>query len=413
MLKKSETKNSLKSLKFRNRKQVLAFLRNTGAVSVNDISRTTGLSKMTVHKIIDYYMQQGMVVLTGKGDSTEEGGKKPNLFAFNPNCRYLFAVRIAGDRICTSIVNLKGEKIVGRTWHLLAGLEYEGIMELIGQCFQEQTTRRNLLPENCLAAMIACNGIVDVKNGIALATYQQPNFGNNLPVRESLGRHLPPHVPIHVDSWWRHLARGLLYDSKSDESTRFFLIGNTGDYLSGGLVNDGHVCQGATGFAGEIGHIVVDPRSEEVCSCGGVGCFETLVSPGRLMRLAKKMREAYPISLLFMGDDTDHSGGIPAIARAAARGDALAIRLLEEAAGHFAVVINNIIHVSDPGRVLVYGDYAEAGEFFLDIVREKVAALNMHGIDKRTVIESSSIDEDGGVVGAAHYMTDALFAGNI
>lgn len=413
MIKKTETRNSLKSLKFRNRKQVLAYLRNSGEVSVNDISQTTGLSKMTVHKIIDYYMQQGMVVLTGKGDSTEEGGKKPNLFAFNPNCRYLFAVRLADDRLCTSIVNLKGEKIVGRTWHLLTGLDYNGVMELLGSCFRDQIGRRNLFPENCLAAMVACNGIIDVENGVGLASYLQPSWGTNLPLRESISRQLPPHVPVHLDSWWRHLARGEIYASETSDRRQFFLIGNNGDYISGGLVYDGKVCQGNTGFAGEIGHMVVDPRSDEVCNCGGIGCLEALVAPGRVMAMARKLREAYPISLLFMGEDTDYEGGIKAIVRAAVKGDALAVRLVDEVAGYFAVAINNIIHVCDPGTILLYGDYADAGEYFLERLKEKVEAMSMRGIEKRTRIEPSTIDEDGGVIGAAHYMTDALFAGSV
>lgn len=413
MIKKTESRNSLKSLKFRNRKQVLAFLRNSGTVSVNDIARATGLSKMTVHKIIDYYMQQEMVILAGKGDSTEEGGKKPNLFAFNPNCRYLFAVRLASDKMCTSIVNLKGEKIVGRTWHLLTGMDYAEVMDLIGKSFLDQTGRKSLPAENCLAAMVALNGIVDVENGVCLASYQQPLWGRNLPLRESLSQQLPPHIPIHLDSWWRHLARGEIYNTDAGEHSHFFLLGNTGDNVSGGLVSEGRVCQGATGFAGEVGHMIVDPRSDEVCACGGVGCLEALVAPGRVMAAALKLREAYPISTLFLGDDTDYRLGVQAIARAASRGDALAVRLLDEVAGHFSVAINNIIHVCDPGTIYLYGDYAEAGDFFLDLLRKKVAGMSMHDIDKRTHIERSDIDDDGGMVGAAQFMTDALFAGGL
>lgn len=411
MIKKSETKNSLKSLKFRNRKQVLAFLRNSDSVSVNDISRVTGLSKMTVHKIIDYYMQQGMVVLTGKGDSTEEGGKKPNLFAFNPNCRYLFAIHLAEDRMSTSIVNLKGERLVGRTWHLLTGLDFEQVMELIGASFREQIARRSLLPDNCLAAMVACNGIVDVENGIVLASYQHHGWGPSLHLRDGLAKQLPSHVPVHLDSWWRHLARGELYAGEGLDRSHFFLMGNIGDYVSGGLVNEGRVCQGTTGFAGEIGHLVVDPRSDETCVCGAVGCLQALVAPGNVKALALKLREAYPISLLFLGEDTNYQDGVKAMVRAAARGDALAVRLVNEVIGHFAVAINSIIHVCDPGRILLFGDYAEAGDYFLELLRDKVNVMSMPGVDKRTVIERADVDEDRGVIGAAHYMTDFLFAG--
>ena len=409
MIKKTETKNSLKTLKFRNRKLVLSFMRTAGAVSVNEISRATGLSKMTVHKIIDHYLEEGMISHAGKGVSTEEGGKKPNLFAFNAHCRYIYAIRVGGDFLATSIVNLKGEMIVGRRTIPLDNVSFDQAIKMMGDAFREQIGEKGLHSDNCLAAVVGCNGIVDVENGVCLASYQFSHWGVNLPIRESLESLLPEGVPVHVDSWWRHLAHGEVHFSESAGRNRFFLIGNSGDYVSGGMVENGIVASGATGFAGEIGHLIVAPGSSETCICGGVGCLEALVAPSRIVARAKKLREQYPASPMFAGNLED---GVAEIAREADGGDVAARMVIDETVGHFAVAINNIVQICDPGTIVLFGDFARLGSYFLETLKERVYSLSLHGIDKRTLIECIEFSDNHGLIGAANHMTDTLFAGN-
>ena len=411
MLKKSETKNSLKTLKFRNRKLVLQFMRNSGSVSVNEISRATGLSKMTVHKIIDHYLEEAMISHAGKGVSTEEGGKKPNLFAFNADCRYIFAVRLGGDFLSTSIVNLKGETIVERNRVSLAHATFDQVVKMIGDAFIDQVAAKDLPKENCLATVVGCNGVVDAEKGVCLASYQYPDWGVNMPVRECLEALLPDNVPVHVDSWWRHLAHGEVHFGQHSDGKNFFLIGNSGDYLSGGMVMEGQACRGASGFAGEIGHMIVAPESTVQCVCGGYGCLEALVAPGRVVEKAKAQFSAFPNSRIFAGSPTGEVAGFRALCEAANQGDELACKLFDEVAFHFSIAINNIVHICDPGRIVFFGDYAKCGDYFMQALKKRAGHLSMNGIDKRTELAISALGDDQGVVGAANHMTDKLFAG--
>ncbi len=404
-----ENRNSLKTLKFRNRKLVLAYLRKTGAVSVNDISRFTGLSKMTVHKIIDHYMKIGMVSLTGKGESTDEGGKKPNLFAFNPNCRYIFAVRLADTFMSSCIANLRGDLVAERTRLTITNVDFPTVVAMMRREFDRMIQEHNLDIGNCLAVVVGCNGIVDVENGVCLAFYQNPAWQDNLPIRDHVSAVFPPEIPIRVDSWWRHLAHGEIIASETDARKRFFLIGNSGDYISGGLVADGRVFSGATGFAGEIGHMVIGPETGEKCVCGGVGCLQTLVGPSKIIARAVEQRKDFPDSLVFANCNGE-GPTFAAIFEASNQNDDLACQLIDQACSYFALAINNIVQICDPGTVVLYGDYAEAGEFFLTRLRKKVNGMTMCGIDKRTRIEYTSVPDGCGVVGAANLMADALFA---
>ncbi len=413
MKRSSETRSSLRTLKLSNQKLVLNYLRNAGTVSVSQIARATELSKMTVHKILDHYLEKNMISPMGKGSSTEEGGKRPNLFAFNVNRCFMFAVRIGADFLYTTIVNLKGETIAPSQKASLDNPSFENVMRRIGEIFNDRMAESGLPRENCIATVVGCYGVVDSDTGVCLTSYQYPAWGDNMPVRDRLAEVLPTDAPVHVDSLWRHMAHAEVYSAqeagRNGDRRNFFLIGNSGDFVSGGMIVDGHAFRGASGFAGEVGHMIVDPGSTERCVCGGHGCLEVLVVPGRVMAKAKALFHEYPRSLIFGGSPTGEIESFCVIGGAADEGDELARRLLDEAAGHFAVAINNIVIVCDPGRVVFFGDYARCGEYFINTLRKRTAELTMRGVDKRTSIDVSAIEEFSGLVGAANHMADRLF----
>ncbi len=409
--------NSLKSLKMRNRLLVLSFLRCAGPVSITEMARSTGLSKMTVHKIIDYYCDTGMVMLAGKGGSTEDGGKKPNLFAFNPNCYCVFSVRLGVDYFSASIVNLKGESMVTQRRIEFGNADFSEVMNRIGDTYHAQISdsglrNRRFGHARCLAAVVGVNGIVDADKGVCFATHRNPKWGVHIPVRDSLRQRLPENVQVHVDSWWRHLAMGEILVRDPKGKKRFFLIGNAGDHIAGGLVAEGRVARGANGLAGEIGHIVVDHSSTDTCVCGGYGCLETAVAPSRMAVRALKMRDEYPDSQIFTGLD---SGGapLPIIAGAAERGDGLARELIQEAAGNFAVAINNVVQICDPGSIIMYGDYAAAGDFFMSSLKDRLDRMSLLFAGKKIQIERSGLDDEYGLLGAAHFVADSLCNGTL
>lgn len=410
MAKNPDTKNSLKTLKARNRKLVLNFMRTAGSVSINDISLATGLSKMTIHKIIDHYLDEGIIVLTGKGASTDEGGKKPNLFAFNPDRHYIFAIRFGNDCLSSSIVNLHGETIGTRKRIPIVNASFEEVVQVIADEFVEQVSANSLPKENCFAAVIGYNGVVDADTGECLTAYRNPGWERNAPIRESLRALLPDHVAVHVDSCWRQLAHSLAQHAEDGEGKTFFLIGNMGDCLSGGMVVDGQAFRGRTGFAGEVGHMIVAPGSAERCVCGGLGCLEALVAPGRVLGRARARFAEHPDSLVFEGDPAGSTASFHAIGVAADRGDALARELIDEVVGYFAIAINNIVTVCDPGRIVFFGDYARCGDYFLRTLRERADNVSMRGVSKRTAIDVSTMEIERDAVGVARHMTDRLFA---
>ena len=98
-----------KILKRINRKAILNILRNSGEMQVAELSKESKLSKTTLMKIMNYYIDKGLVVIVGKGKSTREGGKRPNIFKFNADGRYAIGIIILANKLLSVVTNLNGE----------------------------------------------------------------------------------------------------------------------------------------------------------------------------------------------------------------------------------------------------------------------------------------------------------------
>jgi glucokinase len=175
-----------------------------------------------------------------------------------------------------------------------------------------------------------------------------------------------------------------------------------GTGIGGGIVVDGRVRLGAAGFAGEIGHMVVDPAGPP-CPCGSRGCWERYASGGGLGRLAREA--AYAGRLVHVvaqaGGDPENVHGED-ITRAARSGDEGALGVLDELGWWVALGLANIVTMVDPQRIVLGGGLAEAGDLLLGPTRRAFSEL-VEGASARPSIEITGavLGERAGAVGAA------------
>jgi glucokinase len=165
-----------------------------------------------------------------------------------------------------------------------------------------------------------------------------------------------------------------------------FLYIGVGTGIGGGIVCDGRVQRGAHGFAGEIGHIVVEPGGA-VCGCGNHGCWETVASGSAVTRLGHER----------MG--VDGYG----VVDAARRGDAAALAILRDVGARLGEGIAGLVNVLDPELVIVGGGAAaSAGDLLLEPARRAYAA-SVEGAGHRpdVPIVPATLGADGAAVGAA------------
>jgi glucokinase len=186
-----------------------------------------------------------------------------------------------------------------------------------------------------------------------------------------------------------------------------FIVLTLGTGLGSGIVINGEMVYGHTGFAGELGHMIVVPGGRE-CGCGRKGCLETYASATGLVRtvqhLLSEMRDESPLRDIPPSKLTSKK-----IAEAAAKKDPIAVRAMSETAEILGFGIINSIVFSSPEAIFLFGGLAQAGEMLFAPVR-KYLEKNNYVLMKGTVkILPSGISESkGAVMGSAALIWNEL-----
>ncbi len=180
------------------------------------------------------------------------------------------------------------------------------------------------------------------------------------------------------------------------------LLLTIGTGIGGGIVIDGRIRHGAHGFAGEPGHMLIDPSGPR-CPCGRRGCWERFASGSGLGRLGRDAAIAGGLAAAvdLAGGDTEAVRGEHVVAAARA-GDAEAGAVLDDFAWWLAAGIANLIDIFDPSVIVLGGGVMESADLLLHRI---VAALPdqvlAHAHRPDVPIVAAQLGERAGAVGAA------------
>jgi predicted NBD/HSP70 family sugar kinase len=201
-------------------------------------------------------------------------------------------------------------------------------------------------------------------------------------------------VPLTVDNdanmgaiaeqWWG-VARG----------THDFAYIKVATGIGSGHVIGGEIYRGATGVAGEIGHVSIDPNGR-ACVCGLQGCLVTLVGGDVLVARAAELRAKFPSSKLTGNEKTIHE-----IEDAALAGDPLALQVAQEAADHLGRAVAGLMNLLNPALVVVGGDLARLGDILLNPLREVVEQRTLVSSVAAAQIRTSELGPQSVAIGAA------------
>ena len=186
-----------------------------------------------------------------------------------------------------------------------------------------------------------------------------------------------------------------------------FIVLTLGTGLGSGIVVDGKIVYGHTGFAGEVGHMTVVPGGR-VCGCGRQGCLETYASASGLVKtvslMISEMREDSILRDIPPSKLTSKQ-----IAEAAAKKDPVAVKAMEYTAEKLGFGIVNSIVFTSPEAIFLFGGLAQAGEIIFAPVR-KYLAKNNYVLFKNTVkiLPSGISESNGAVLGSAALILNEL-----
>lgn len=243
------------------------------------------------------------------------------------------------------------------------------------------------------AVGVGFGGPVDLVRGRVRGSFLSSGW-EGLPLARMIAEELGLPVWLANDADAAGLAEAIFGAGQGAAS---MLYVNVGTGIGGAVVLGGRLHTGATGSAGEIGHFVVLPGGP-ACECGKRGCAQALASGTALARRARELLSASDEATVLRELPAAPSGRD--VGTAARRGDALARRVIDEAAGRLGIAIANAAHLLDPARIVMGGGVAEMGELFLAPLRESYRA-HIFGPPRETPIVPAALGYDAGVIGAA------------
>ncbi|MBM3710599.1 MAG: ROK family transcriptional regulator [Actinobacteria bacterium] len=400
-----------KILKQINRKRILNLLRDVDELPVSELAAKANLSKPTIMKIMKYYIDKGLVVISGKGSSTEEGGKKPNIFKFNANGGYAVGMIITANKLKAAITNLKGEVASSISMDLENNENLESVVGKISKAYERLINNININGANVFGMAMGIYGLTDYDKGIVFFSPHYPSWGSNIKMREKIRKVIPDNIPIILDNISRFQVFGERALGAGRNLSNVVSI-MAGYGLGSGVIIEGNIKRGHHKIMGEVGHMVINPYEEMLCACGSKGCFEVMVSIDRLKKIIELNKASYPNSEIFNSnpDNIDIKSIEPdRIFKSYRNRDKLARLAFDDVINWFAIGLSNIILIYDPQLIIIHGIYTKAGDEFLKKLRKKVEQIALTSVKKETKIKYSELGEMSGVLGAATYVINEFF----
>lgn len=183
----------------------------------------------------------------------------------------------------------------------------------------------------------------------------------------------------------------------------FYVTIGTG--IGGALVLDGRLWHGASGFAGEFGHITIDPEGVE-CTCGNVGCLETVASaPNIVRRTHERLMRDSTSSLSRLGLNKNFTAAD--IAHEAKNGDDFAAMMMSRTGRYIGTAIAAVINLLNTERIVLGGGVMDAGDLILEPVIAEARRRSFQPNFESTEIVAATLGPDAVPIGAALLARDA------
>lgn len=374
---------------------VLELVRKEAPLSRASISAQTGLNRSTVSSIVQELLETGFLIETDlQGDKV---GRPGILLRLNPNGGAFLGIEINVDYLAGVLVDFSTKLLEKRfipsdptqgSEAILTAVEHM-ITDLVAQAEQRD------LP--VMGIGVGLPGVVDTNRG---SLVYAPNLGwRDTPVRDILQQVFD--LPVLVDNEANCAVLGeYRFGISQNVLDVVYLSANVG--LGGGILSDGKIFRGSSGFASEIGHAVIDPAGP-ACGCGRFGCWETFVGTRAVVDLVKKRLPGSGSTLVgkLSVDFAD-------VLSAAQSGDALALDVLGEVGRFLGIGITNLVNIFNPRQVVLGGTLGKAAELLLPQISSVVFGESLLSTHADLRLDASVLKEEACLLGAVSLVYDEV-----
>lgn len=368
------------------KRKIINYLDKNGETIVAELSQAINISAPTVAALINELTQDGLIKDYGKVDSN--GGRPASMYGLVADSCYFLGVDIRNYYINIGLLDFKKNLV---KLNMKIPLQLENTVE----CFKsiiaqiKNFIKETGIPKNrILSLCVNLGGRINSNRGIS---YSYFNFNEN-PLSATIQKETGLITFIENDS--RAMAYGEFHKGnvKNEKNVLFLNL----DYGIGlGVLIDGKVYYGKSGFSGEIGHIPIFDN-EILCHCGKKGCFETEASGRALLKLFnEKLAQGIKSSVNAKKDIRLND-----IILAAKNEDMLSIDLLAEIGEKIGRAVAILINILNAEMVILGGTLSSTGDYIYLPVKSAVNKYSLNLVNNDTQLVISELGERAGVIGS-------------
>ena len=369
---------------------VLERLHLAGSLSRSELTTATGLNRSTVADLLGELGSLGLV--EERPDPAPSGPGRPSPVVHpRPEGAIVLAVEIAVDSVAVATVGLGGHvynriRIARPRGRFSPEETVQDVTKLAGPLLDALPSKHSFAGVGAAVA-----GITRRSDGFV---HLAPNLGwRDVPLASMLAAGLDLGVPVLAAN---EADLGALAEhrrgARPDVDNLVYVSGEVG--IGTGIVVDGKALLGAAGYAGEAGHMLINPDGLP-CGCGATGCWETEAGEAALLRR---------VGLSVGADHLDR------VAERAAEGDQATLRAIADVGRWLGLGIGNLVNLFNPELVVLGGLFHRLFRFLEPSVVEGVRGRALEASIPHVTIAPSALGSDAHLIGAAELVMSRLIA---
>lgn len=399
------TVGSVSAVRQANLGLVLRTVRELAPCSRAAVASATGLNKTTVSSLVADLMARGLIRETGLS-SRQRVGRPGVLLSLDDTSLAAIGLEVNVDYLALVAVDLLDRELLNV--HIPFDARAAGAkasVQQIATVLREFTLDPVLAERRIIGVGVAIPGLIDAPSG---AVTYAPNLGwQDLELRKHLTDLLAiPELPVLVDN---DANLGAIAEYRvgaySGTPDLVYVTGEVG--IGAGVLTNGSLLRGASGFAGEIGHVPLDANGPE-CGCGRHGCVEALAGIDAILHRA--VPDKFPDRPLSGKDITDL---VTTAVKRAETGDTAAIGAIQSAGTWLGHGLAMLVNITNPRLIVLGGYFVPMGPWLLERARSAAAEDSFAPDTGGCRIELSTLGLSAAARGGAASMIYALDSGDL
>lgn len=372
------------------KKKIIHYYIANGDATIAELCKEMDLSIPTVTKLVSELQEDGYILDFGKQDTN--GGRKPNIYGLNPASGYFIGVDLLRDVICIAAVDFKGEKLRVEQNIPYAFENTPAALERMCVLINEFIASLPVGREKILAIGINISGRVNPVTGYSYSIF----YFEERPLTQILEERL--RIKTFIENDTRAMTYGEYMQGVVKGEKNILFINMTWG-LGLGIIINGELYYGKSGFSGEFGHFRLFDN-EVICHCGKKGCVETEASGSALLRILRERYKEGSTTILAKKIDSGEDISLTDLIEAIHKEDVLCIEILEKMGLNLGRGLAGLINIFNPELVIIGGPLSMTGEYLSLPIKSSVRKYSLNLVSQETEIKVSRLGELAGVLGA-------------